>query len=1318
MKKSFLSVLLCLTATLSCFGQAELQKVVPLTPNAAAIAKYGETPVGHFTGTANVSIPVFTVSGKGLNLPLSLSYHGGGIKVEEVASWVGLGWSIGSIPTISRNVRGLPDEGTGGFFSEYNGLTVKEIQDQNKLNDASWLQNYNIALYEGNADNEADIFSFSLAGRSGKFFWDQSAQRFRTTPRSNVRITYSPSNNNFTIVDEDGTVYIFAYQEKSTSSGYSAGNPVTTSWLASKMYNANHRDSITFGYQYEQQLTTTLNTVVKTYLSNCPVNQTYTNINSMDAYTISTIHFNDGYVQFTRDTNGRQDLNGGHALSKIEVFNLSQQLVKAMNFSYSYWESQSNYPFCMSNGDYEKKRMMLDSAWESGSGGMLGPKYRFAYDTSIAAPCRVSPAQDLYGFYNGEVGNADLVPTTTVNGILGPGNVTIQGADRSVSPAHNQFGILKRMYYPTGGYTDFEYETHQAFNVELGSELITRMASLSGEPNPTTNTYIDTFTVNHASGSSLANISIGSLGCDPSNAGSPACALLTLKGLDSGNSQINMNVYSNLSYVLPNGNYEMKAVFNQTPVQYESFYYMVTWQEPDSGVLSGNKYVGGLRIKTIKTYDGTGKRIMRSYQYTKALDSLESSGNIFGAAHNSGWEVVQCVASGSVEAALRISAHPNLQIVSHSGSFTGYQKVYEKIDSLGASGLNEYQFTNMRDGILASVPFPPPVSNEEFRGQLLEQTVYQKVGNSYWPVKRITNEYLDVELDTAAVTSLKSKLWELPQMNVNNVYVNGPSHHFEFYQITPKWSGLSKTTEKTFNSTDTTQFMAVVTNYTYNSNFQLSTIKFLNSKGQEVKSVSYYPHELTLTGTAESARQALLNRNMVNTVLKQEKLVAGNVTEEVKTNYALFGGNNQVLPQEIFLKKGSGPSESRVKFLSFDADGNLLEQQKTGDVVASYVYDYNGNYPVAEVTGANVSEVAYTSFEADGPGNWQGITSSYISPAYGITGSKCYQYSGFSLSRAGLPAKTYLVSYWSRNGSYSVNGSTPTAGVTLRGWTYYQHKITNPVNGTITVSGSGAIDELRLHPANAFMTTYAYKPLAGVATVCDASGRLTYYDYDVLGRLRLVRDKDLNVLKKICYNYYNQPEDCTENVTQQWQQTGLTRCKPCAANPDYNSNILQKLESDVNPLSPGYGSTRWTDIGVDNACGNLAAWQNTQSPLVCQTSFGQNTGNQMQEQVDVNPCSPTYNQTQWVVSGNNTTACPQTPCTSSSCAGADKKCINGICETACRENLSTSHVAHPVTGQLVWRCVYRYVWSDSSYSQNYTEYNTTQCGLVILCPSE
>ncbi len=58
----------------------------PPSPTAAALAKYGDIPVGYHTGTPNISIPLYEVKSKELSLPISLSYHASGIKVADIAS--------------------------------------------------------------------------------------------------------------------------------------------------------------------------------------------------------------------------------------------------------------------------------------------------------------------------------------------------------------------------------------------------------------------------------------------------------------------------------------------------------------------------------------------------------------------------------------------------------------------------------------------------------------------------------------------------------------------------------------------------------------------------------------------------------------------------------------------------------------------------------------------------------------------------------------------------------------------------------------------------------------------------------------------------------------------------------------------------------------------------------------------------------------------------------------------------------------------------------------------------------------------------------
>jgi YD repeat-containing protein len=115
---------------------------------------------------------------------------------------------------------------------------------------------------------------------------------------------------------------------------------------------------------------------------------------------------------------------------------------------------------------------------------------------------------------------------------------------------------------------------------------------------------------------------------------------------------------------------------------------------------------------------------------------------------------------------------------------------------------------------------------------------------------------------------------------------------------------------------------------------------------------------------------------------------------------------------------------------------------------------------------------------------------------------------------------------------------------------------------------------------SAQVSTYTYKPLIGVSSQTDINGRTTYYNYDAFGRLSYVKDKDGNVVKRICYNYLGQPGDCSlygnavksQDFTKQdcpEGTTGSTVTYSVAQNKYYGSSqteadALAQAEIDAN----------------------------------------------------------------------------------------------------------------------------------------------------------
>ncbi len=218
-----------------------------LPPNAAAFGKYGDIPVSHHTGVANIGIPIFSITEGNLSLPISMSYHSGGIRVDEMASWVGLGWSLNAGGVISRSVQGGLDEGNDkphaltstakwGWYRNYGvppqiedyqnacpdqyidpvtGLsTVPKINNQNPVaGTIASCYDYHYDAARGLIDTEPDIFSFNIGGFSGKFIFDENRTPV-LMPVQDIKIDvdYNASTMKFdrwTITTPDGVKYYF-----------------------------------------------------------------------------------------------------------------------------------------------------------------------------------------------------------------------------------------------------------------------------------------------------------------------------------------------------------------------------------------------------------------------------------------------------------------------------------------------------------------------------------------------------------------------------------------------------------------------------------------------------------------------------------------------------------------------------------------------------------------------------------------------------------------------------------------------------------------------------------------------------------------------------------------------------------------------------------------------------------------------------------------------------------------------------------------------------------------------------------------------------
>ncbi|MCJ7935721.1 MAG: hypothetical protein MUW56_19365 [Chryseobacterium sp.] len=200
MKKIILTTILILLYSI---GFSQIYKnpnnIFPYAPETSSLLKYQETPVSNYTGIPNISIPIYTVKSGSVEVPISLSYHAGGILVSEMASSVGLGWSINTVDPITRKINGLVDE---------NGVMENNADNiEGFLNSGIDNQQYllNMVRYPQNnhplSDLMPDQFNLSLDGFSGSFFYNPKNKKIVTFPLADLKIDYYKSGSQAKIID-------------------------------------------------------------------------------------------------------------------------------------------------------------------------------------------------------------------------------------------------------------------------------------------------------------------------------------------------------------------------------------------------------------------------------------------------------------------------------------------------------------------------------------------------------------------------------------------------------------------------------------------------------------------------------------------------------------------------------------------------------------------------------------------------------------------------------------------------------------------------------------------------------------------------------------------------------------------------------------------------------------------------------------------------------------------------------------------------------------------------------------------------------------
>jgi RHS repeat-associated protein len=451
-----------------------LPNVTPKSPNATALGRHDEHPVSMYTGLASIEIPIFEIEAGGIKVPVKLSYHAGGHKVSDIASWVGLGWSLQYGGTVSRSMQGIPDEkntnGNKGFL--FGSLAIDINANAGNPNCVAAYGN--LGNFENNIyDNGADMFSYSHANGSGKFMFQANGQTIMM-PDNRTKVSYTTAPlplddiTAFKLIDESGFTHDYAYPELSEYVTGVGQTPVLfpTNWHISSITGTAPKDKVLFNYRAESFAHSLEDFSQRvTVVDSGGVSGTYTlpNPGSVASRSYNNVRypteiiFPTGKVVFVSENTSRTDIPyNSKALDKIEIYGYNvitntYTLIRTADLYQSYVAGIT---------PSQNTRMLLDSVVMKDNTGTKVSTYLCEYNTTIKLPNYQSFNKDLWGYYNGQ-NNADLIQQQQVNFNGGTNNLTIGSANRNVFPFYTQALMLKKMTFPTGGYSTFEYEANQ-----------------------------------------------------------------------------------------------------------------------------------------------------------------------------------------------------------------------------------------------------------------------------------------------------------------------------------------------------------------------------------------------------------------------------------------------------------------------------------------------------------------------------------------------------------------------------------------------------------------------------------------------------------------------------------------------------------------------------------------------------------------------------------------------------------------------------------------------------------------------------------------
>lgn len=481
--------------------------------------KQGDVSPSLYTGTLNLSIPIYTYQDKDFTIPVSLDYSLNGNMPNQRAGVLGPGWTLTVGGCITVDVKGIPDysmnyPGTAGFKavsdnSTYNVPPLDKIwRYMNVYNNASSGANAPEMLLCSNGPTQSrtdkwdispDIFHFCIPGHSGTFHlgyggniyvYDANDNRLDYKVEIETQTLNTANYNCFktiAITTSDGYKYIFDGDMNSGNTDLQYEVPISyhriTCWKLSQIKAPNGR-TVTFSYirigqeSYTPGCSYYNSTIVNNQATPLPSNiypgTWYQTRGDENEQRIVKTEYRTGLLSSFMITGGAR-VDFGYDTLSVSCSDQYRDGISSSPKTFGYCMRLSSITAYNMSGvqpvahalmGYKEninggRTSYLGSVNISGS-GIYSMDYKNWNSSTVPYPYNGTFSVDHWGYYNGKNNNnlssIPYNPASTVNSETQ--DETITGTSRDPDATFALCGMIEKISYPTGGWSLFTYEPH------------------------------------------------------------------------------------------------------------------------------------------------------------------------------------------------------------------------------------------------------------------------------------------------------------------------------------------------------------------------------------------------------------------------------------------------------------------------------------------------------------------------------------------------------------------------------------------------------------------------------------------------------------------------------------------------------------------------------------------------------------------------------------------------------------------------------------------------------------------------------------------